>query len=211
MTSLLKRIKDNISADIHNIIDEKERKNPTTTLNQFLRNCENEIKKVEVLIKRQSDLKVQFYQEKEQAYYMATKRLRQAEVAAQANELDLEERARKEAEYYKNQALKLEELFKKAEQDIYQLQQQLQEMKDKLKEMKLKRLELMSRENVAHASKRMNYSIHKLSEENPFWCFNEVERQIQDLEMQVNEDYEQNTFDARIAKLERELKQNIEA
>lgn len=211
MTSLLKRIKDNISADIHNIIDEKERKNPTTTLNQFLRNCENEIKKVEVLIKRQSDLKVQFYQEKEQAYYMTTKRLHQAEVAAQANELDLEERARKEAEYYKNQALKLEELFKKAEQDIYQLQQQLQEMKDKLKEMKLKRLELMSRENVAHASKRMNHSIHKLSEENPFWCFNEVERQIQDLEMQVNEDYEQNTFDARIAKLERELKQNLEA
>ena len=38
-------------------------------------------------------------------------------------------------------------------------------MKNKLKEMNMKRLELMSRENVAHASKRMNHSMHKLSEE----------------------------------------------
>ena len=29
--------------------------------------------------------------------------------------------------------------------------------------------------------------------------------------MQVNADYEQNTFDMRIAKLEKELKQNMEA
>lgn len=211
MTSIFKRIKNNIFADIHNVLDEKERKNPTTMLNQYLRNCESEIKKVEALIKRQSDLKFQFYKEKEQAHYLAAKRLRQGEIAAQANELELVERANKEVEYYKNQALKLEELFEKAEQDIYQLQQQLQEMKNKLQEMKLKRLELMSRENVAHASKRMNESTQKFSEENPFYCFSEVERQIQDLEMQVSEDYEQNTFDARMAKLERELKQNMGA
>lgn len=209
MTNLLRRIKDNVLADIHGALDEKERKKPTAILNQYLRNCEKEITRVEGLIKRQNDLKAQFYKEKEQAHYLSAKRLRQADIAKQANEVELESRARQEAEYYKNQATKLEELYQKAEQDMYQLQNQLQDMKNKLKEMKMKRLELMSRENVAHASKRMNESMYQFSDENPISRFEEVEQQIQDLEMQVNADYEKNTFDMRIAQLEKDIKKEL--
>jgi len=207
MTNLLRRIKDNISAEIHSMLDEQERKNPTAILNQHLRNCEKETKKIETLIKRQTDLKAQFYKEKEQAHYLGAKRLRQADIAAQASEAELESRAREEAEYYKKQAMALEEMYQKAEQDIYLLQNQLQDMKNKLKEMKLKQLELMSRENVAHASKRMNDSVTQFSTDSAFDRFQEVEQQIKDLEMQVNSDYEKNTFDMRIAQLEKELKE----
>lgn len=201
---LFTRIKDVVAANLHDVLDEKEKKNPTAMLNQFMRNCEAEVKKVEGLIKRQGELKSKFYQEKEHAEYMAKKRDHQTDVAMKANEEELEKRAHEEAVYYKEQAMKLESLYKKAEKDEYELQNQLQDMRNKLKEMNNRRLELMSRENVAHANKRMSSSMSGLSAEGPYSCFEEVERQIEQLEERVHEDYERTSFDMRMASLERE-------
>jgi phage shock protein A len=205
MMNLFTRIKDVVAADLHKILDEKEKKNPTAMLNQFMRNCEAEVKKVEGLIKRQGELKSKFYQEKEHAEYMAKKREHQVDVAMKAGEEELEKRAHEEAVYYKEQAINLEGLYKKAEKDEYELQNQLQDMRNKLKEMHNRRLELMSRENVAHANKRMNSSMSGLSADGPYSCFEEVERQIERLEERVHEDYERTSFDMRMASLEREL------
>ena len=205
MMNLFTRVKDVIAADLHRVLDEKEKKNPTAMLNQFLRNCEAEVKKVEGLIKRQGELKSKFYQEKEYAEYMAKKREYQVEVAMKAGAEDLEKRAHEEAVYYKEQVMKLDGLYKKAEKDEYDLQNQLQDMRNKLKEMHNRRLELMSRENVAHANKRMSSSIAGLSADGPSSCFADVERQIERLEERVHEEYERTSFDMRMASLEREL------
>ena len=203
--NLLTRIKDVVAADLHRVLDEKEKKNPSAMLNQFMRNCEAEVKKVEGLIKRQGELKSRFYQEKEHAKYMAKKREYQADVAMKAQEEELEKRAHEEAIYYKEQGMKLEGLYQKAEKDEYELQNQLQDMRHKLKEMHNRRLELMSRENIAHANKRMRSSMSGLSADGPYSCFEEVERQIERLEERVHEEYEQTSFDMRMARLEREL------
>lgn len=201
MVNLFTRIKDVVAADLHRVIDEKEKKNPSAMLNQFMRICASEVKKVEGLIKRQGELKSKFYQEKEHAEYMAKKRDYQTDVAMKAGEEDLEKRAHEEAVYYKEQVMKLTGLYKKAEKDEYELQNQLQDMRNKLKEMHNRRLELMSRENVAHANKRINSSMS----DGPYSCFEEVERQIERLEERVHEDYERTSFDMRMASLEREL------
>ena len=203
--NLFTRVKDVIAADLHKLIDEKEKKNPTAMLNQFMRNCEGEVKKVEALIKRQGELKSKFYQEKEHAEYMAKKREYQIDVAMKAGEEELEKRAHEEAVYYKEQAMKLEGLYKQAENDEFALQNQLQDMRNKLKEMHNRRLELMSRENVAHANKRMNTSLAGLSPDGPYNCFAEVEKQICRLEEMIHEDYERTSFDMRMASVEREL------
>lgn len=203
--NLFTRIKDVIAADLHKMLDEKEKKNPTVMLNQFMRNCEVEVKKVEGLIKRQGELKSKFYLELEHAEYMAKKRAHQVDIAMKAGEEELEKRAHEEAVYYKEQALKLEGLYKKSKKDEYDLQNQLQDMRNKLKEMHTRRLELMSRENVAHANKRMNVSLTDLSADGPNTCFADVERQIERLEEMVHEDYERTSFDMRMSNLEREL------
>ena len=203
--NLFTRIKDVVAADLHKLLDEKEKKNPTAMLNQFMRNCEAEVKKVEALIKRQGELKSKFYQEKEHAHYMAKKREHQVDIAMKAGVEELEKRAHEEAVYYKEQALKLDGLYKKAEKDEYDLQNQLQDMRNKLKEMHNRRLELMSRENVAHANKRMNASMTDLSTDKPQSCFHDVEKQIERLEEMVHEEYERTSFDVRMASLEREL------
>jgi len=203
--NLFTRVKDVIAADLHKLIDEKEKKNPTAMLNQFMRNCEGEVKKVEGLIKRQGELKSKFYQEKEHAEYMVKKREYQLDIAMKAGEEDLEARAHEEVVYYKEQMMKLDNLYKKAEQDEYDLQNQLQDMRNKLNEMHNRRLELMSRENVAHANKRMSSSMAGLSTDGPYSCFADVEKQINRLEEMVHEDYERTSFDMRMASVEREL------
>ncbi|MCL2560006.1 MAG: PspA/IM30 family protein [Turicibacter sp.] len=203
--NLFVRIKDVVSADLHKVIDDREKKNPTAMLNQFLRNCEAEVRKVEGLIKRQGELKAKFYEEKDHAAYMVKKRRSQIEIATRAGEEDLARRAHEESLYYKEQAVKLGDLYTKAEKDEYDLQNQLQDMRNKLKEMKNRRYELMSRENVAHASKRMTDSMSGLSDEGPSSYFDDANKQIERLEEMVQEEYERTSFDMRMAHLEREF------
>ena len=204
--SLFTRIKDVVAADLHRLMDEKERKNPTAMLNQFIRNCEGEVKKVEVLIRRQGELASNFNHEKEQAAYMAKKREYQTEIARKAGESDLEKRAHEEAVYYKEQVSRLNGLYEKAKKDESDLQNQLQDMRQKLKEMHHRRLELMGREHVIHACGTRPSSAPYYSNNDPQSYFQDVEKQINRLEEMVHEDYERMSFDMRLAHLERDLK-----
>jgi phage shock protein A len=205
--SLFQRVRDVVLADVHQILDEKEKKNPIALLNQYLRDSEREVQKIERLIERHQKLKADFYRETEQARYLATKRKRQAEIASEANEAALEARALQEAEYYEEQATRLHNLYTQTAEQIEELHQRLRDMRNKLKEMHTKRMELMARENIAHVNRRINDTIHKVSVGNPFLRFEEIERYISDLEFRVNEEYERDTFDLRIAKLEKQLKE----
>ena len=96
-------------------------------------------------------------------------------------------------------------LYEKAKKDEFELQNQLQDMRNKLKEMHNRRLELMSRENVAHASKRMSSSMSGLTADSPCSCFADMEKQICRLEEMVHDEYDRTSFDMRMASLEREM------
>ncbi|MCP8968678.1 PspA/IM30 family protein [Ectobacillus ponti] len=206
-TSLFQRIRSTFLADMHELLDEKERQNPIALLNQYLRDSEQEVKRIEKLISRQQQLRTQFFRELEQARYMEKKRRHQAEVAFQAGEAALQERALQEMQYYAKQAAQLEEQHTRVIEQTEDLQQKLEEMKNRLKELHAKRLELMARENAAHAHRRIHDAMHKVSDENPFLRFSEIEEQIRDLEMRITADYERDTFDYKIARLEKQLKE----
>lgn len=51
--NLFERIKNSISADVHELLDQKEEKNPLSLLNQYLRQCELEVNKARKLVERQ--------------------------------------------------------------------------------------------------------------------------------------------------------------
>ncbi|SFI97317.1 MULTISPECIES: PspA/IM30 family protein [unclassified Bacillus (in: firmicutes)] len=208
--SLFGRVRDAILADFHNVLDEKERKNPMAMLNQYLRNGEREITKIEKLIERHKTLKSNFARELEQARYFVNKRSKQAVIAKEAGEMQLHDRALEEVAYYEGQVARLEKMYAGVVEQIDELERRLSEMKNKLKEMNAKRMELMARENMAHASRRMNTALHKMDENNPFLRFEEIENHIRDLELRIHEDHERDTFDMKIAKLEREMKEKKE-
>ncbi|EEL51482.1 PspA/IM30 [Bacillus cereus Rock3-44] len=179
-------------------------------LNQYLRDSEREVTKIEKLIERHKTLKSNFARELEQARYFVNKRSKQAIIAQEAGELQLHERALEEVAYYEGQVARLEEMYAGVVEQIDELERRLSEMKNKLKEMNAKRMELMARENMAHANRRMNTALHKMDENNPFLRFEEIEDHIRDLELRMNEDHERDTFDMKIAKLEREMKEKNE-
>lgn len=207
MASVFERMKNVILADIHEILDEKEKKNPIAMLNQYLRECEKETEKVRKLVERQYLLKDEFTREYHHALEMAEKRKKQSEIAERAGEAELFEFAQSEHMQYAERAARLKEAKEKAEEQLVQLERKYEELKHKLKDMQLKRMELMGRENIARAQYRMNKWLENPAySETPFRRFAEIERYLERLEYQVNSDYFRHTIDAKIAQLEKRLK-----
>jgi|GEM_PF-258264 len=203
--SLLSRIKDVIAADLHRILDEKEKKNPQAMLNQFVRKCEGEVRKVEGLIKRQNELKSKYFEEKEHATYMAKKREYQVELAMKAGEEDLEKRAQEEATHYKEQAQKLAESYEKAKKEESDLQQKLQDMQSKLKEIHNRRSELLNPENTAETSKTTTTPTSDAPTDPSTSYFAKVEKQLARIEeMMLNPETDEASFEARMEQLEKE-------
>jgi lia operon protein LiaH len=205
---LFNRIKNTIAADLHEVLDEKEKKNPIASLNQYLRQCELEVEKVRKLVERQYRLKDEFTREYNQSQHLAEKRKQQAEVASKAGEDELYQFAYKEQLQYEERAVRLKATLEEAAKHLVELETKYEEMKHKLKDMNLKRMELMGRENIARANFRMNQVLESESGYNnqTTFSFNEMERYLDRLEEQVNSSYYRSTIDSRIAQLEKEMK-----
>ncbi|HLR03652.1 MAG TPA: PspA/IM30 family protein [Virgibacillus sp.] len=206
MSNIFTRIKDSISADLHEMMDEKEQKKPMAALNQYLRQSEQEKEKVRKLVERQYRLKDEFTREYHKAQDFADKRLRQAGIAEKAGEDDMHEFAMQEYEEYQARAKHMETCREEAVQQLETLERKYEEMKHKLKNMHLRRMELMGRENVAHANNQINRVIENVSDK-PYSRFSEMEQYIEGLEYKVNNAFYRTTFDSKIAKLERDMEE----
>lgn len=210
MTNILTRIKDSISADIHHLLDQKEQKNPVAVLNQYLRQSEQEKEKVRRLVERQYKLKDEFTREYHKAQDLADKRLKQAGIAEKAGEQQMQAFAMKEHQEYQMRADRMKASREEAVGQLEILEQKYEEMKHKLKDMHLRRMELMGRENVARASSQINKVIEETADKT-YSRFAEIEQYIEGLEYKVNTSYYRNTFDSKIARLERELEDQEKA
>ncbi|WBX78745.1 PspA/IM30 family protein [Virgibacillus salarius] len=206
MTNIFTRIKDSVTSDLHNLMDQKDQKNPIAALNHYLRQSEQEKEKVRKLVERQYKLKDEFTKEYQMANDLAEKRLKQAEIAEKAGEEQMHAFAVREHEEYQARAERLKASRDEAEQELDTLEQKYEDMKHKLKDMHLRRMELMGRENVARANHQMNKVVDETSDK-PFSKFAEMERYIEGLEYRVNNSYYRSTFDNKIAKLEQEMKE----
>ncbi|RDY72067.1 PspA/IM30 family protein [Halobacillus trueperi] len=209
MANLFTRLKDSITADLHEALDQKEQKNPIAMLNQYLRESEKETEKVRKLVERQYRLKDEFSREFQKAQDMAEKRRRQAEVAEKAGETTMYEFAVKEQQEYEARADRLQASRRDSIEQLETLERKYEEMKHKLKDMHLKRMELMGRENIARAHHRMNRVIEDTADK-PYSRFSEIDRYIEDLEYKVNSAYYHNTFDSKMAQLEKEMEKREE-
>lgn len=207
MTNLFTRIKNTVLADINEALDQKEKKNPISLLNQYLRECEVETEKVKKLVERQYQLKEEFTREYNHAGEVASKRKRQAEIATKAGETELYVFATNEQAQYEERVSRLKVTLEHTVQQLLVLERKYEEMRHKLKDMHIRRMELMSRENVTRANNRMNKVLdhHAYSNESNS-RFQEIESYLDRLEHQVNSSYHHHTIDARIAQLEKEMK-----
>lgn len=202
MSNVFTRMVDSISADIHQMIDSKEEKNPITSLNHYLRQSEQQKEKVKKLLQRQYRLKEEFTSEYHQAQDQADKRYKQAQVAKQADEDELFDFAQREYEEYHARAVRMKQAREDTVEQIDQLEKRYKEMTHKLKDMHLKRMELMGRENVARTNQQMNRVLNEDGSKS-FGKFQELEQFIEKIEKKVNQAYYESTFDQKIADLEK--------
>lgn len=107
MSNLLTRLKNVIMADLHDLLEHKEQKNPITLLNEYLRQSEQEVEKVKQLIERQRFLKIELEKEYNLAQNLAETRRYQAEIAIKAQEPALHQFAANEHHIYSERANKL--------------------------------------------------------------------------------------------------------
>ncbi|MFS0783948.1 PspA/IM30 family protein [Bacillus sp. 1P06AnD] len=207
MSNLFSRIKYSVSADLHDLLDQKEKKNPIALLNQYLRESEQQTEKVRALVERQYLLKDEFTREYEEAKEMAEKRAYQVEVASKAGEVDLYDFALAEKTHFEERAARMEEAVKNADAQLNKLEKKYIDMKHKLKDMQLRRMEIMGRENVARANHRMDKVLgENQASDQATARFDEMEKYLSKLENKVNEDYMRSTIDSRIAELEKQAK-----
>ena len=209
MNQLFSRMKQAISADFHDLLDKKEKRNPIAMLNQYLRQAELETEKVRKLIERQSLLKAEFTREYNDSQQLAKKRKHQAEIAKQSGEVELTEFAEQESLQYEQRASRLQEALQQVESQLNELVRKYEEMKHKLKDMNIKRMELMGKENIARANRRINQVLNvEDTYARPMARFEEMESYLDQIEQQVNSDYYRHTIDARISQLEKQGKLN---
>jgi lia operon protein LiaH len=206
MTNLFTRIKNTIAADLHEVMDQKEKHNPIAMLNEYLRQCEQETEKVRKLVERQYTLKDEFTREYHQALVLAEKRKHQAEIASKAGEMELSQFASAEYQQYQERAERLRASLEQVQAQLNDLERKYQEMNHKLKDMHIRRMELMGRENVTRANHRINQVLESNSySDQPYSRFKEIENYLDRLENQVKSSYYRSTIDARIAQLEKEM------
>lgn len=203
--NLFERMKQTILADLHDVLDKKEMKNPISLLNQYLRDCEKEAKNVGTLINRHYQLKDEFYREWKQAGYMCQKRKEQCDLAEIAGEVELLQMAQAEQQQYEARAEHLKASYEEKVQQLSQLEQKHREMKLKIKDMQIKRMELMGRENVARVTQKMNQAMYATEMDRAFTRFDEVEHYITNLESRINGKYERNMLDDQFFQLEKTL------
>jgi lia operon protein LiaH len=206
MTNLLERMKNTVLADINNLLDKKEEKNPLALLNQYVRECEKETDKVKKLVERQYKLKEEFSKELRQAEEMAEKRKRQAEVASKAGEEELYTFAQLEQTNYEERVVRLKESLRNTEQQLHEIETKYMDMKHKLKDMKIRQMELMAKENITKAHHTMNKVLEE-KQENPTnqARFGEMEEYIEKLEKKINTEYYKQTMDEKLAALEKDM------
>src|SRR3954451_14743937 len=156
MTNIFTRIKNTITADLHEALDQKENKNPIAMLNQYLRECEQETEKVRKVMQRQYTLKDEFTKEYHHAQELAAKRKRQADIASKAGQTELAEFASAEYQQYQDRSSRIQASLDQVISQLGDLERKYEEMKHKLKDMHLRRMELMGRENVSQANLKIN-------------------------------------------------------
>lgn len=203
MNSLWNRLKYTIQADLHTVLDNKENKNPIAMLNQYIREAEKQTSSVGKLLERQIKLKEELQKELAEADAMADKRRKQLEIAKNAGEEDLSAFAQDEVDAYERRSMEITKSITETTNELIVLERKFEEMKHKVKDMKVRQLQLMGKENVTRAHRRMDKFISPERGDKPMAGTEEMKTYIENLGGETTKEYESSTMELRLEALEK--------
>lgn len=197
--NLFQRFRYTVEADLHQLFDKKEQKNPIAMLNQYIREAEKQTEQTGKLLERQGQLKEKLEQEYKENADLLAKRESQLALAKSSGEQDLIDFATAEVTAYSARNLTLKASIEASTREYFELERKFETMKHKIKDMKVRQLQLMGKENVTRAHHQMDGMIAKNNKTN----FEDLEAYIDKLAYQIDKDHELTTFEARLAELEK--------
>ena len=197
--NLFQRFRYTVEADLHQLFDKKEQKNPIAMLNQYIREAEKQTEETGKLLERQGQLKEKLEQEYQQNADLLAKRESQLTLAKTSGEQDLIDFAMDEVTAYTARNHTLQASIEASTREYFELERKFETMKHKIKDMKVRQLQLMGKENVTRAHHQMDGMIAKNNKTN----FEDLEAYIDKLAYQIDKDHEVTTFEARLAHLEK--------
>ncbi len=197
--NLFQRFRYTVEADLHQLFDKKEQKNPIAMLNQYIREAEKQTEETGKLLERQGQLKEKLEQEYQQNADLLAKRESQLTLAQTSGEQDLIDFAMDEVTAYTARNHTLQASIEASTREYFELERKFETMKHKIKDMKVRQLQLMGKENVTRAHHQMDGMIAKNNKTN----FEDLEAYIDKLAYQIDKDHEVTTFEARLAQLEK--------
>ncbi|WP_139492301.1 PspA/IM30 family protein [Brevibacillus dissolubilis] len=181
--SILKRLRDLTVASVNDVMDSLE--DPVVMLNQYMRDMEAEIGRVEVAVARQVAQEKKFRQQYEEAHAMAEKRDRQVMLALQEGEDDLARRALLDKKQYETRAKEYETLYATARDAAQQMREKLAELKDEFYKMRAKKYTLMARAQVARTQKQINTAITGIGCDSAIRGFSRMEEKVTQMEAEA--------------------------
>ncbi|MFJ8102186.1 PspA/IM30 family protein [Lysinibacillus sp. NPDC096212] len=199
--NLFQRFKYTIEADLHQLFDKKEQKNPIAMLNQYIREAEKQTEQTGKLLERQGQLKEKLEQEFKQNAELLAKREAQLTLATTSGEQDLIDFASDEVAAYTARNNTLQASIEASTREYFELERKFETMKHKIKDMKVRQLQLMGKENVTRAHHQMDGMIAKNNKTN----FEDLESYIDKLAYQIDKDHEVTSFESRLAQLEKNV------
>lgn len=202
MNTLWNRLKYSVQADLHDLFDKKEQKNPISMLNQYIREAEKQTEAVGKLLERQSKLKIELDHELTEAQKMAEKRRNQLALAQETNEEDLITFAEMEVLAYDNRTAQIQTHIEETVQELMALERKFEEMKHKVKDMKIRQLSLMGKENALRANHRMDQMIAPEQTAEKMATVNEMQAYIENLGMKIDQDYKRSSMEQRLDSLQ---------
>lgn len=203
MNSLWNRFKYTVQADLHTMLDKKEKKNPIAMLNQYIVEAEKQTQSVGKLLERQGKLKLALEKEYAEAAAMVDKRRNQLQLAETTGEEDLIAFAQAEIHAYETRAADLAKSVTESANELMALERKFEEMKHKVKDMKVRQLQLMGKENVTRAHRRMDKFISPEQADAHVSNVEEMKQYIENLDRNISRDYETSSMERRLDSLEK--------
>ncbi len=183
MMGLLKRVKNVVLADLHELVDKFE--DPISMTKQYLRDLEEQIEKAQHALAQQFIVERRYEALIQQAEEIVEKRARQAKLAVERNEESIAKMALQEKLAYEKKLSLYKQQYDTLKEKTTYLTEQLKQLKETYEELKVKQLDLIARANAAKAVKQINASLVSFHPDHALKGFARMEERVFALEAEA--------------------------
>ncbi|CAM3699585.1 PspA/IM30 family protein [Cohnella lubricantis] len=178
--SIFKRLRDLTLSNVYALIEKAE--DPIKMTDQYLRDMQEDLEDAEKAVAAQIALEKKFKQLYEEQAALVQKREEQANIAAQAKNIELARRALEEKKASEQKAAEYKASYDQNKAAAERLREKLDEMRKQFTEMKNKRETLVARANAAKAQAEINKAMTGFSSDTAMSGLKRMEEKVMQME-----------------------------